>query len=279
MKLYPIYAEDFKLDGGACFGVVPKAVWGKSIQADENNMIETTSRCLLVETDNRLILIDTGIGSKQDAQFLSYFHLFGNRGLEKSFNEINKNFDEVTDVILTHLHFDHCGGAVKRNETGFELVFKNATHWVSKAQWEWANNPNLREKASYLKENFIPIQESGKLKFVESESYLIPEIFLKFVNGHTEGQMIPIISYQGRKIVYQADFVASTINIPIPYIPSYDTRPLISMQEKIDFLQESVENDYVYYFEHDSQYECCTVHKTEKGIKVKETFKFNEFFK
>lgn len=273
MKLHTIIAENWHADGGACFGVVPKAIWSKNYPADENNLLKLTNRCLLIEDENRLILIDTGMGNKQNEKFFQYQYLHGDDSLVKSFAQAGFKFDDVTDVIFTHLHFDHVGGAVKYNETGkLELVFKNATHYCSKAQWEWAMNPNPREGASYFKENLEPIIESGSLKLIEQEGEIFPNIFLKIVNGHTEGQIIPIIDVNGKKIVFTADFIPSAGNIPIAYIPSYDTRPLISMEEKEKFLEESVSKNYILLFEHDFYTEACTVEKTPRGIKAKETF-------
>jgi glyoxylase-like metal-dependent hydrolase (beta-lactamase superfamily II) len=272
MKLYSLISDKFKLDGGACFGVVPKSVWQKLYPPDENNMIDIVNRLMIIETENRKILIDTGIGRKQEEKYLAYFHISPDFSLEKSLAAINIAPEEITDVIFTHLHFDHCGGAVKYNadRTALELTFINAIHWCSKAQWEWATKPNSREKASYHKDNFIPVFESGKLKFIEEERELYKDIYLKFANGHTDGQLIPMIRYKGRTIVYTADFIAAIGNIAIPYIPAFDTRPLISMKEKEEFLNEAVNNDYILFFEHDNLYECCTLQKIEKKISHKE---------
>jgi len=273
MKLYPLICENWKMDGGACFGVVPKSIWQKLYPADENNMINLVSRSLLIETENRKILIDTGMGNKQDEKYFSYFHLFGNNSLEKSLSAIGCAPDDITDVVFTHLHFDHCGGAVKYNnsKTLLELTFKNAIHWCSTAQWQWATKPNAREKASYFNENYIPILESGKLRFIDVEGELYSGINLKFVNGHTDGQMIPMIKYNNNTIVFMADFIASLGHIPISYIPSFDTRPLLSMQEKEAFLTEAVKNNYILFFEHDYYNECCTLQNTIKGIRHKES--------
>lgn len=273
MKLYTIYAEDFKLDGGACFGVVPKTIWSKFAPADENNMVKICLRSLLIEEGNRLILIDTGIGNKQNDKFLSHYYIFGENSLENSFNKTPYSFDDVTDVIFTHLHFDHCGGAVflKKETNTFEPRFKNALYWVSKAQWELAYNPNKREKASFLKENTDILFEKGLMRFIENEQNITPNIYLKIVNGHTIGQMIPIINYNGKTIVYTADFIPSLINISVPYIASYDTQPLVSMEEKELFLEEAVNKKFILFFEHDFYNECCSVMKDEKG-----RFKNNE---
>lgn len=274
MKLYSLICENWKMDGGACFGVVPKSIWQKLYPSDENNMINLVSRSLLIETDNRKILIDTGMGNKQDEKYFSYFHLFGDNNIEKSLSDIGYTPDDITDVIFTHLHFDHCGGAVKFNKdkTSMELTFKKAIHWCSSAQWQWATNPNDREKASYFNENYMPIYERGKIKFIDAEVELYSSIKLKFVNGHTDGQIIPMIKYNNKTVVFMADFIASLGHIPIPYIPSFDTRPLLSMQEKETFLIEAVENNYILFFEHDYYNECCTLQNTAKGIRHKEVF-------
>jgi glyoxylase-like metal-dependent hydrolase (beta-lactamase superfamily II) len=262
------------MDGGACFGVVPKSIWQKLYPADENNMIDIISRSLLIENENQLILIDTGMGNKQEDKFLSYFHLHGDHSIEKSLSEIGFTPDDITDVIFTHLHFDHCGGAVRYNQkkTALELVFKNAIHWCSAAQWKWATEPNKREKASYFNENFMPLYDSGKLQFIGEERNLYNDIYLKIVNGHTDGQLIPMIKYNNKTIVFLADFISAIGNIPIPYVPSFDTRPLISMKEKEEFLNEAVANNYILFFEHDYEFECCTLQKTEKRISYKDIF-------
>jgi len=267
MELYSIYAEDFKLDGGACYGVVPKSIWQKFAPADENNMVNICLRSLLIKDDSRLILIDTGIGTKQGEKFLSHFDLFGNNSLEKSFSQTPYGFDDVTDVIFTHLHFDHCGGAViiNKNTGQPEPRFKNALYHVSKAQWKLAYNPNKREKASYFKENTDILLQKELVRFVNEESWLTPRMYLKIVNGHTAGQIIPMINYKSKTIVYAGDFIPSLANISVPYIASYDTQPLISMDEKEVFLADAVRNKYILFFEHDYYNECCTVKKDEKG--------------
>ncbi len=274
MKLYSLICDKFKLDGGACFGVVPKSIWQKQYPPDENNMIDIVTRSMLIETDDRKILIDTGMGRKQDEKYFSYFYLSDKYNLEESLSAIGFKPEDITDVIFTHLHFDHCGGAVKHNadKTSLELTFKNAIYWCSTAQWEWATKPNAREKASYFKDNFMPVYESGKLQFINEEKELYKDIYLKIVNGHTDGQMLPMIKYKDKTIVYMADFIAALGNIPIPYIPSFDTRPLISMKEKEDFLNEAVSNNYILFFEHDIYNECCTLQKIEKRISHKEIF-------
>jgi len=278
MKLYSLISDKFKLDGGAAFGVVPKSVWKKLYPPDENNMIDVINRLLIIETENRKILIDTGIGRKQEEKYLDYFYISPDFNLERGLDTIGIAPEEITDVIFTHLHFDHCGGAVRYNadRTALELTFKNATHWCSKAQWEWATKPNAREKASYHQENYFPLYERGKLRFIEQEKEWDKDIYLKIVNGHTDGQLIPMIKYKDRIIVYTADFIATTGNISIPYIPAFDTRPLISMKEKEDFLNEAVNNNYILFFEHDYQCECCTLQKIEKRITFKEKLKLSD---
>jgi glyoxylase-like metal-dependent hydrolase (beta-lactamase superfamily II) len=275
MQLYSIETGNAKFDGGAVFGAVPKVLWQKLYPADESNLINSSIRCLLIVDEDKKILIDTGIGDKQDEKFLKNFHLNGEDNLLKSLKNHGFYPEEITDIILTHLHFDHCGGATKWNsdKSGFELTFPNATIHVSKGQWEWANNPNKREVASFLKENIQSISESGKLNLLENEGNLFTNVDVRFFNGHTEAQLIPFINYHGKTIVYTADFLASASHIPLPYIPSYDIRPLVSMQEKENFYKEAVENEYIIFFEHDLYCECCTLHNTEKGVRVKDTFK------
>ena len=279
MDLFIINAEDYKLDGGACFGVVPKVIWSKLYKTDENNLLPISIRCALVKTENKLILFDAGIGNKQDEKFLGHLGIFSEPDvLEKSFQKNGFSFDDVTDVVFTHLHYDHVGGSVKRNAdlTGYELVFKNADYWCSSQQWNWAMNSNKREIASYLMENLLPIKESGKLKFIDKITKFETGVELRLFNGHTDGQIIPFLSYKGKIIVFTADFIASVGNIPLPYIPSFDTRPLISMDEKEEFLKEAADNNYILLFQHDYANECCTVVNTEKGVRVKDIFRFAE---
>lgn len=270
MKLTSILTGNFKLDGGAMFGVVPKSLWQKSYPADENNMINMAMRCLLIETEDKKIIVDTGIGDKQDAKFLGHYFLSGDDTLEKSLFKAGVKSEDITDVILTHLHFDHCGGTVKRNGENFELTFPNANHWISESQWEWATKPNRREKASFLTENFIPIMQSGKLNLYNNSFKFSDEIFIRLYNGHTEGQAIPFVNYNGKTVVYMADLIPTASHLPLPYIMAYDTRPLISLTEKEDFLNEAVENDYILFFEHDFYHEACSLTKGEKGIALKE---------
>jgi glyoxylase-like metal-dependent hydrolase (beta-lactamase superfamily II) len=280
MKIYPIETGFFKLDGGAMFGVVPKSIWQKTNPADENNLCNWAMRCMLIEDGDRLILIDNGIGDKQDAKFYSHYYLSGDDTLEKSLAKHGFHPDDVTDMFLTHLHFDHCGGSIKYNKdkTGFETAFKNATYWSNRNHWKWATEPNPREKASFLKENILPIQESGQLKFVEDEGELFPGFSVMYANGHTDAMMIPHIQYKGRTIAYMADLLPSTGHIPLPYVMAYDTRPLITLEEKAKFLNKAADEEFVLFFEHDSVNQCCTLQRTEKGVRVKDVFSFNEMF-
>lgn len=281
MKLYTINTGYFKLDGGAMFGVVPKSIWNKLNPADENNMCNWALRCLLIEDSNRLILIDTGNGTKQDAKFWSHYYLHGDETLHSSLAKHGFKADDITDVILTHLHFDHCGGAVDLVDGKLVTAFKNATYWSNAAHWNWAVHPNAREKASFLKENILPIQESGQLKFVEvgkqsanrlSEVSFSENISIRFVSGHTEAMMLPQINYNGKTIVYMADLLPSAAHIPLPYVMGYDMFPLTTLNEKKMFLDEAVAGDYILFFEHDPKIECCTLQQTEKGVRMKEAF-------
>ncbi len=280
-KLYPILTENLKLDGGAMFGVVPKVLWNKVYPADENNQCNWAMRCLLAETDdNKLILIDNGMGNKQDEKFMGYYHLNGDNTLEKSLKKYGFAFEDITDVVLSHLHFDHCGGSVSKNEETGELYlsFPNANYWVTEAQWKWATNPNSREKASFLRENLLPIQEQGHLKFINQDTNNYLHMDIRVFNGHTDGQAIPIIPYKGKKVVFMADLLPSTAHIPIPWVMAYDTRPLITMEEKKQFLKEALKNDYILFFEHDLYHECCNLTETQKGIRAKDTFTLDEYF-
>jgi glyoxylase-like metal-dependent hydrolase (beta-lactamase superfamily II) len=272
VKLHTINTGYFKLDGGAMFGIVPKSLWNKLNPADENNMCSWALRCLLVEEGNRLVLIDNGIGDKQDEKFLSHYYIHGDDTLEKSLLKAGYSSDDITDVFLTHLHFDHCGGSIKRNKdrTGFEPAFKNATYWGNEQHWEWATNPNAREKASFLKENILPIKESGQLKFLKDGEQLFDGFSVKCVYGHTEAMMLPHINYKGKTIIYCADLFPSAAHIPLPYIMGYDVRPLITLEEKIKFLDGAVQKDAILFFEHDRAIECCALEQTEKGVRLKE---------
>lgn len=278
MKLYSINTGYFKLDGGAMFGVVPKTIWNKLNPADENNLCSWAMRCLLIEDGDRLILIDNGIGDKQDAKFFSHYYLHGDDTLEKSLAAHGFSKDDITDVILTHLHFDHCGGSIKREGDKLVPAFKNATFWSNEDHWQWATKPNDREKASFLKENILPIQESGQLEFVRVEEGVQPieNIKMRFVSGHTNAMMLPQVNYNGKTIVFMADLLPAAAHIPIPYVMAYDMFPLATLNEKKSFLTEAVENDYILFFEHDPNIECCNLQATEKGIRQKDTFRVNE---
>jgi glyoxylase-like metal-dependent hydrolase (beta-lactamase superfamily II) len=283
MKIYPIEAGNFKLDGGAMFGVVPKTIWSKTNPADSNNLIDIAARCLLIEDGNRLILIDTGMGNKQSDKFFGYYSLWGNHSLDKSLAMYGFHRDDITDVFMTHLHFDHCGGSVNWNKdkTGYEVAFKNAKFWTNENHWNWATKPNSREKASFLNENIIPMQESGQLNFIQrpegdflEKSELGFGIF--FADGHTEKQMLPHIQYQGKTFVFCADLLATAGHIPIPYVMGYDTRPLLTMDEKTKFMNLAAENNYHLILEHDAHNEIITVEKTEKGIRLKDILRFSD---
>ncbi|WP_396176456.1 MBL fold metallo-hydrolase [Flavobacterium sp.] len=279
MKIYPIEAGNFKLDGGAMFGVVPKTIWNKTNPADENNLIDIAARCMLIEDGNRLILIDTGMGNKQSEKFFGYYSLWGNHSLDKSLVKHGFHRDDVTDVFMTHLHFDHCGGSVNwnKNKTGYEVAFKNAYYWTNENHWEWATKPNAREKASFLSENILPMQESGQLNFIKRPDSdfgicdLGFDIF--YVDGHTEKMMIPHIKYQDKTIVFCADLLPTAGHLPLPYVMGYDTRPLLTLPEKAKFLTAAAENNYYLWLEHDAYNQIITVEKTEKGIRLKDVFK------
>lgn len=278
MKLYSINAGYFKLDGGAMFGVVPKSMWKNWNVPDDNNMCNWAMRCLLIEDGGRLILIDTGMGNKQSEKFFGYYFLNGDDTLEKSLAKHGFSKNDITDVFLTHLHFDHCGGAIEKDGEKLTPGFRNATYWSNEKHWHWATQPNDREKASFLKENILPIEENGKLKFIETREGIefTENVSLRFVNGHTESMMLPQINYKGKTIVYMADLLPSIAHIPIPYIMAYDTRPLETLAEKKSFLTEAQQNDYILFFEHDAQIECCNLQLTERGIRSKDIFKLDE---
>jgi len=281
MELHVINTGNLKLDGGAMFGVVPKVMWQKLYPADENNLCNWSMRCLLVVTGDQKILIDCGIGDKQDEKFIHNMHLNGDDNLVNSLEKTGYTTDDITDVVLTHLHFDHCGGAVKHNadRTGYEPTFKNATYWIGRAHWKLANQPNAREKASFLKENFVPLMEAGKVHFIDKDTTLFPGFQVRIFNGHTAGQIIPFIEYKGKTVVYMADLMPAVVHIPLAYVISYDTQPLVSLSEKETFLNEALANDYVLFFEHDIYNECCNLQQTEKGVRAKEYFKLEEYFK
>jgi glyoxylase-like metal-dependent hydrolase (beta-lactamase superfamily II) len=275
MKLYSINTGYFKLDGGAMFGVVPKSIWNKINPADENNMCSWALRSLLIEDGDRLILVDNGMGNKQDAKFFSYYYLHGDDTLDKSLASHGFHRDDITDVFLTHLHFDHCGGSIERKGDKLVPAFKKANFWSNKEHWDWAVSPNEREKASFLKENILPVQESGQLSFISSTVFT-ENISVRFVNGHTQAMMLPQINYKGKTIVYMADLLPSQGHIPVPYVMAYDMFPLTTLNEKKSFLKEALENGYILFFEHDPQYECCTLQQTERGIRPGQFFKLEE---
>ena len=286
MKLYPIETGNFKLDGGAMFGVVPKSIWNKTNPADDNNLIDIAARCLLIEDGTRLILIDTGMGNKQSDKFFGYYSLWGSHSLDKSLAKYGFHRDDITDVFMTHLHFDHCGGSIQWNKdrTGYEPAFKNAVFWSNENHWQWATEPNAREKASFLKENIIPMQESGQLRFVQrpEEDFLVKSELgfgILFVDGHTEKQMIPHIQYQDKTIIFCADLLATAGHIPIPYVMGYDTRPLLTMPEKTKFMNAAAENNYYLFLQHDAHNEIITVEKTERGVRLKDAFSADEILK
>lgn len=283
MKIYPINNGNFKLDGGAMFGVVPKSIWQRSNPADESNMCSWSMRSALVEDGDRLMLIDCGIGDKQSEKFFSYYYLHGDDSLDKGLASLGFNRNDITDVFLTHLHFDHCGGAIERRDDG-QLIpaFKNAKFWSNELHWDWAVNPNPREKASFLKENILPIQESGQLNFIKREGDFTQNVFegidVLFADGHTDSQMIPHINYKGKKLVFMADLLPSTGHIPLPYVMGYDTRPLLTLGEKEKFLNKAADEEYILFLEHDSVNECCRVEHTEKGVRLKDSGTFNDYF-
>jgi glyoxylase-like metal-dependent hydrolase (beta-lactamase superfamily II) len=279
MKIHSIDTGFFKLDGGAMFGVVPKTLWQRTNPADEYNLCTWAMRCMLIEDGDRLILIDNGIGDKQDAKFYSHYYLHGNASLTSSLHQSGFTHEDITDVFLTHLHFDHCGGGVKYigSDGKLTLAFPNATYWSNADHWEWATKPNAREKASFLKENILPMQESGHLQFVDPNK---PSPFSQFeifyADGHTDKMMIPIIPYKGKKIAFMADLLPSVGHIPLPYVMGYDTRPLLTLEEKAEFLNRAATEELILFFEHDPVNQCCTVQHTDKGVRLNQTFDLNE---
>ena len=280
MKIYPIETGNFKLDGGAMFGVVPKTIWQKTNPADNNNLIDMSMRSILIEDGDRLILVDTGLGAKQSNKFYSYYYLFGDFSLDTSLAKHGFHRDDITDVFLTHLHFDHCGGAIEWNSdrTFLQPAFKNAKFWSNDKHWQWATEPNAREKASFLKENINPIKESGQLNFIHSNYKDQIGFDVLFMDGHTEKQMLPMIKYQGKTIVFMADLLPTVGHIPLPYVMGYDTRPLLTIKEKAAFLNQAADKEFYLFLEHDAYNELCTVKHTEKGVRLKSTHKFIDIF-
>ena len=283
MQLYSVLTGYFKLDGGAMFGVVPKSIWQKTNPADSNNMCNWAMRSLLIEQNDRLILIDTGIGNKQSDKFFSYYYLNGDVSLNQSLKENGFSKDDVSDVILTHLHFDHCGGSVEwanTEKTILRPVFKNAKFWTNEKHWKWATQPNKREKASFLAENILPLEQSGQLNYINRSDRISPtniiDIDVFFADGHTESQMIPMINYKGTKLVFMADLLPSIGHIPLPYVMGYDTRPLLTLNEKNEFLNLAAKNNYILFLQHDAVNECCTVKQTEKGVRLDKCFKLKD---
>lgn len=275
MQLYTINTGNFKLDGGAMFGVVPKSMWNKLNPADDNNLCTWAMRCLLIQDGNKLILIDNGIGNKQDDKFFSHYYLHGNDSLDASLKAHGFSKDDITDVVLTHLHFDHCGGSIVREGDKLAPAFKNAVYWSNERHWQWATQPNDREKASFLKENILPIQESGQLQFQDvstQQSNILPSLQFYYTFGHTDAMMLPMISYKGKTIVFMADLLPSAAHIPIPYVMAYDMFPLTTLNEKKAFLNEAAQKEYVLFFEHDPHIECCNLQMTEKGVRSKDSF-------
>jgi glyoxylase-like metal-dependent hydrolase (beta-lactamase superfamily II) len=276
MKLHVINTGFFKLDGGAMFGVVPKSLWQRTNPADENNLCTWAMRCLLIEDGNQLILIDNGIGTKQDEKFLAHYQIHGDT-LSSSLNKAGFSEDDVTDMFLTHLHFDHCGGGVKIENGKSALTFRNARYWSNEEHWKWATEPNSREKASFLKENILPMKESGHLNKIDiHNSSPFSQFELFYASGHTDKMMVPMIRYKEKTICYVADLLPSVGHLPLPYVMGYDTRPLITMEEKSVLLNEAAAKNYVLFFEHDPVNECCTVRQTEKGVRMEETFALSD---
>ncbi|MBC2838179.1 MBL fold metallo-hydrolase [Robiginitalea sp. SC105] len=285
MTLYPIETGNFKLDGGAMFGVVPKSLWSRTNPADANNMIEMSARSLLIEDGDRLILIDTGMGNKQSEKFFGYYYLWGDHSLDTSLEAAGFHRDDITDVFLTHLHFDHCGGSIQWNadRTGYEPAFKNARFWTNEDHWRWATQPNAREKASFLSENILPMEESGQLEFIPRQGEPYQEdsplgFGILYADGHTDKQMIPHIRYKGKTLVFMADLLPTVGHIPLPYVMGFDTRPLLTLEEKAAFLEKAAKEEFVLFLEHDAQNECCTLQQTEKGIRLDKSFDFDTLF-
>lgn len=285
MQLYPIESGNFKLDGGAMFGVVPKSLWQRTNPADANNMIDIAARCLLIEDGNRLILIDTGMGDKQNDKFFGYYYLWGTDSIDNSLKQLGFHRDDITDVFMTHLHFDHCGGSVQWNKdrTAYEPAFKNAHFWSNKEHWQWATQPNNREKASFLTENILPMQESGQLKFTGiAEDRLLKNSELGFdiffADGHTDKQMIPLIKYKDKTIAFMADLLPTVGHLPLPFVMGYDTRPLLTLDEKELFLNKAADENFYLFLEHDAHNQIITVKHTEKGVRLDKTYTTQDIF-
>lgn len=285
MTLYPIETGNFKLDGGAMFGVVPKTIWNNTNPADSNNMIDMAARSLLIEDGDKLILIDTGMGNKQSEKFFGYYYQWGDHSLDKSLAKYGFHRDDITDVFMTHLHFDHCGGSIQWNKdrTGYEPAFKNAHFWTNEEHWQWAIEPNVREKASFFKENLLPMEESGQLKFIARNDRTYIEkselgFGILFVDGHTDKQMLPHIQYKGKTLVFVADLLPTTGHIPVPYVMGYDTRPLLSLDEKQVFMDKALSNDYYLFLEHDAHHQICTLKDTAKGARLDKIYTFDDLF-
>jgi len=277
MNLYTIDTGYFKLDGGAMFGIVPKAIWQKINPADGNNLCTWAMRCLLIEQGDRLILIDTGLGDKQNEKFFSHFEPHGDDSMVKSLAKHGFTPDDVTDVILTHLHFDHCGGAVVRNAAGrLEPLFQKAVYWSDKRHWQWASEPNARERVSFLQENFKPLEASGQVQFAGDGQSIAEGVQVKTVFGHTEAMYLVYIDYKETTLVYMADLIPSSGHLRLPYIMAYDVRPLVTLEEKTRFLQEAFERDYILFFEHDREVACCNLHKTDKGIMLDKALRLED---
>lgn len=287
MQLYPIETGNFKLDGGAMFGVVPKTLWNKTNPADHQNRIDLAARSLLIEDGNRLVLIDTGMGNKQSDKFFSYYDMWGDHSIEKSLKKHGFHKDDITDVFMTHLHFDHCGGCIQWNKdkTGYEPAFKNAKFWTNKAHWQWATEPNNREKASFLKENLLPMEESGQLYFIDKTTKTDFQkgselgFDILFVDGHTDKQMIPHIQYKEKTLVFMADLLPTVGHIPLPYVMGYDTRPLLTLAEKEKFIKKAATNEFYLFLEHDAHNQICTLMEAENKVSLKNSYTFEEIFK
>lgn len=278
MKLFAINAGNFKLDGGAMFGVVPRSIWNKLNPADSNNLCTWATRCLLIENGKQLVLIDTGLGDKQDESFFRHYY----RDTPQTWDALLKPYgfhsSDITDVVLTHLHFDHVGAALKKAGSAVVSTFPNARYWSNARHWDWAVYPNPREKASFLKENLLPLQESGQLQFIDSQALPFDWMDFVFVDGHTEQQMLPLITTPaGKKLLYAADLLPSAGHIPMPYIMSYDVRPLVSMQEKEAVFKRALEEDWTIFLEHDPLIACVSLQQTEKGVRLHNVFQISDF--